>query len=137
MVLSPDPEADDPDAVATAYCEQLRDVIATTNPIDGQAVPEPIHRAVAHGDSEAIQLTDAAAILARGDPRLDEDDVRLELLDRLVIGMADGVLDVETLAESPIIERSESELRAILTDAQSITLAEYARLSWAIGQEGA
>jgi hypothetical protein len=90
-------------------------------------VDEARLRALVAGDEATLTVEEAMAVLAV-DADLDAETMTLELRDRLLMGMATGVLDVDTLAAETGLDISGQEVQQSLEGRRATTLAELAAI---------
>lgn len=93
--------------------------------------------AVHDGDLEtvgALELTEAADILALADGRPDADVIAAEARDILLLGMTTAVVDVETLASALDGAIEPKELQQKVEGRYPMTLAEYASVHSELGE---
>ena len=131
MFEEPSPASTPPDALLAAYLEELGRHVSSA---PKGAVSEEVRTAVEAEDGSALDLAGAATVLALGTDRLDARAIEAELRDRLLIGMTNAVLDVDTLAREIPLDRSGKELQQAIEGRAPMTLLEYAHVRHALAQ---
>lgn len=101
---------------------------------DETAVDRETVEALVAGESPAVTVEEAAAILALDDERPPADAVAAEARDILLLGMTTAVLDVETLAAGVDGALEPKEIQQKVEGRFPMTLAEYATLHQHIEQ---
>jgi hypothetical protein len=120
-----------PEDLQAAY-ERVLAETAESMGLDSVAEESGVDRetltALVDGDSPAVTLEDAAAILATDPDRPDADFIVADARDMLLMGMSIAVLDVDAV-ESGIGGRMEAkEIQQKMEGRYPMTLAEYAVL---------
>ncbi len=127
-----EPASLSPAELRAAYEAELR-VAIEKNGLEAVAaaagVDEATLAAVSDGD-EAVELTlaDAAAVVATRDDVRDAETVVLEVRDHLLMGMATGVLDVDTVAANVDLDLSGQEIQQAIEGRTPLTLAQLAAI---------
>lgn len=131
-----DPAELDPEALGRAYGEAVRDTAdaADSDEFRTELSDSGTLTAIREGDGGGVTIDDAAVILASGADRRDPSSIRAELFDRLLIGMTNAVLDVDTLANEVALDLSGKELQQRIEGRVPMTLAEYAHIRHAIAR---
>lgn len=132
-----DPAELDVEALTRAYAETLRAAAAKTDDLPAELSDPDASEAMDRRDGAGVTLADAAVILATRSDRLDADGIHAELLDRILIGMSNAVLDVETLASELSLGLSPKELQQRIEGRAPMTVAEYAHIRRALSLQGA
>jgi len=118
-----------PTELRSAYERELAETIETEG-LDAVAAASDIDRktlsALVDGESPALTLDEAAAILAADTDRSDADAIAAEARDILLIGMTNAVLDVERLASDLDGAFEPKELQQKLEGRAPLMLREYA-----------
>jgi hypothetical protein len=126
-----------PEALQRVYEERLVEVVETVG-VDRAVEATEIERgtvdALLDDESPALELTDAAAILALDDSRPSTDAIEAEARDILLMGMTTAVLDVETLASGVDGQLEPKEIQQKIEGRFPMTVAEYALLHQFIEQ---
>ncbi len=124
------PRNTDGDALADAYVDTLRDILESvpTDQVMAAGVEESAVTAVRAGDPAQVAIEDAAVMLAIASSQFDAVEMRYELLDRLLIGMTNAVLDVDTVAHRIAFDRSPTELQQRIEGREPMGLDEYAHI---------
>ncbi|MFB6102029.1 MAG: DUF5791 family protein [Haloplanus sp.] len=125
-----EPETLSPGQLRDAYESELRAVIdargietvATAADISSETAA-----ALAGGDSPTLTLSEAAAILAVENDRNPESIVQ-DVRDHLLMGMATGVLDVDTIASNVDLDLSGQEIQQAIEGRIPMTLDELAAI---------
>ena len=126
-----EPEALSPGQLRTAYDDELRAVVdakgieAVANRAD---VPTERIAALAGGESPALTLSEAAAILAAENDARDATAIAQEVRDHLLMGMTTGVLDVDTIASNVDLDLSGQEVQQAIEGRIRMTLDELAAI---------
>ncbi|WP_248897494.1 DUF5791 family protein [Haloplanus halobius] len=126
-----EPASLSPRQIRDAYEAELRAVIdargietvATDAGIDAERVA-----ALAEGDSPTLTLSEAAAVLAVERDSRDPDAIVQDVRDYLLMGMATGVLDVDTIASNVDLDLSGQEIQQAIEGRTRMTLAELAAI---------
>jgi tartrate dehydratase beta subunit/fumarate hydratase class I family protein len=84
--------------------------------------------AVSAGESVALTVSEAAAVLGLSEDVPDADVVVLELRDHLLMGMTTGVLDVDTIAAEIDVDLTGQEVQQALEGRTEMTLDELAAI---------
>jgi hypothetical protein len=127
-----EPASLSPAELRAAYEAELR-VAIEENGLEAVAaaagVDETTLAALSDGD-EAVELTlaDAAAVVATRDDVRDAETVVLEVRDHLLMGMATGVLDVDTVAANVDLDLSGQEIQQAIEGRTPLTLAQLAAI---------
>lgn len=125
-------DAGTPDGFVGACAEALVDAIGEVGRETARkAAGADALEAIEAGDADAVDLRDAAAILALRDGR-DADAIVAEARDDLLLGMTSAVLDVEALTASLETDLDPKEVQAKVEGRLPLSLSEYARLRFAI-----
>lgn len=130
-------EAEGPDDLRRQYENQLAGVIESVGvePAAEETGIEPGRlEALAAGDSPSLTVEEASAILALDPEEPDAEIVRAEVEDRLLLGMTTAVLDVDTIAANVEGDLSGKEIHQRVEGRAPMTLAEYARIHYFIGE---
>jgi hypothetical protein len=125
-----DPASRTASELRAAYERALADVVDSHGVAAVAAdadVDEDRLRALDAGDDLALTVEEAMAVLAVDADR-DAETMALELRDRLLMGMATGVLDVDTLAAETGLDISGQEVQQSLEGRRATTLAELAAI---------
>ena len=85
-------------------------------------------QALLDGDSPALTVSEAAAILATDEDRPDAETIAAEARDILLMGMSIAVLDVEALASALDDRLEPNEIQQKVEGRQPLSLGEYALL---------
>ena len=117
-----DPAALDPAALTSAYLEAIRTCASDTDDGDGINSDEM---------GRDTTLETAVTVLAPHS-ELDAAALRLELLDRLLIGMTNAVMDVDVLAQETSLELSPKEFQQRIEGRVPMTIEEFAHIRHAI-----
>jgi hypothetical protein len=134
--VADDPGSLTPDELREEYEAELR---ATIEELGAETVSERsdiererIDEIAEDGEPAAIELVDAAAILAAREEMPDAESIAAEARDVLLMGMTTAVLDVDTL-ESEVNGQIEArEIQQKIEGRFPMTLSEYALLQQAI-----
>jgi hypothetical protein len=119
-----------PPQLRDAYETELRSVIdahGAEQIADETGLSTETLAALADGDSPTLTLSEAASILAV-DTDLDADSIVQEVRDHLLMGMATGVLDVDTIASNVDLDLSGQEVQQAIEGRIRMTLAELAAI---------
>ena len=127
-----EPGETSPDRLREKYAAELRAVVDARG-VDAVADESGVDRetvaALAAGeDARAIQLSDAAAMLATDPDAPAGEDILLETRDHLLMGMTTAVLDVDTLAAELDADLDAKQVQQKVEGRTPMTLDEYARL---------
>lgn len=130
-----DPESLEGSALSSAYEDTLREIVAS---VDADTLARELSDSTSPEEIRAEELTidDASVILSIAADRLDGRAIRAELLDRILIGMTNAVVDVDTLASDVPLELSGKELQQKIEGRAPMTVAEYAYLRRALSRRG-
>jgi hypothetical protein len=132
-------DAADADALLAEYGARLAAVVdreGVETVRDQAGLSTATVEAIRDGDSEtvgALELTEAAEIVALEDDRPDADVIAAEARDVLLLGMTTAVVDVETLASALDGAIEPKELQQKVEGRYPMTLAEYARVHYELG----
>jgi len=128
-----DPAGTSPDQLRAEYVAELAAVVDSQG-VDAVADESGVDRetvaAIAADDADgtAIQLSDAAAILAVDSDAPGAEDVLLETRDHLLMGMTTAVLDVDTMAAEIDADLDAKQIQQKIEGRSPMTLGEYATL---------
>jgi hypothetical protein len=126
-----EPETKSPRELREAYDTELRAVIDARG-IEAVAtaadVPTETVAALASGESPAVTLSEAAAILAAETDERDAEGIVQEVRDYLLMGMTTGVLDVDTIASNVDLDLSGQEIQQAIEGRIRLTLDELAAI---------
>ncbi|WP_115862820.1 DUF5791 family protein [Halorussus litoreus] len=128
-----DPAETSPDQLSEEYVAELAAVVdsqGVDRVADESGVDRETVAAIAAGDADgtAIQLSDAAAILAVDPDAPAAEDVLLETRDHLLMGMTTAVLDVDTMAAEIDADLDAKQIQQKIEGRSPMTLGEYAML---------
>ncbi|MFB6160818.1 MAG: DUF5791 family protein [Haloferacaceae archaeon] len=126
-----DPAAHSPASLRDAYEAELRAAIeaAGVETVAAESgVDEATLAALVEGDHPDVTLEEAAAVLATREDVRDAETVVSTVRDHLLMGMATGVLDVDTVAANVDLDRSGREIQQALEGRAPMTLAELAEI---------
>ncbi|MEF8831550.1 MAG: DUF5791 family protein [Halobacteriales archaeon] len=125
LVESPGDAA--PEDLLETYRRELADVVESVGveTAAGETGVSEATLADLRADGAALDLADAAAVLALDPAQPNADAIRREALDDLLLGMTTAVLDVETLAANLALDLSPRELQQRIEGRAPMTLAEY------------
>jgi hypothetical protein len=128
--------ADEPETLSKrqlrdAYEAELRSVIdahgtetvATETGVSGETID-----ALLAGGSPTLTLSEAATILALDSDGRDADAIVQEVRDHLLMGMATGVVDVDTIASNVDLDLSGQEIQQAIEGRIPMTLTELAAI---------
>ena len=104
-----------------------RDSVASETEVDSDTVA-----ALADGESPAIPLPDAAAILASGEEYPDGETIETMACEHLLLGMSMAVLDVDSLAGELSLDLSAKEIQQKLEQRAPMTLDEFVAIEYVI-----
>lgn len=127
-----DPAELDVDALTRAYAGTLREAAEKTDDLPAEVSDLDASEAMVQRDGAEVTLADAAVLLSTRSDRLDADAIHAELLDRILIGMTNAVLDVDTLASDLSLGLSPKELQQRIEGRAPMTVAEYAHIRRAL-----
>jgi hypothetical protein len=126
------------DELTEAHAAQLASVITAVG-IEASAMATDLDQAtvegVADGDvaaAGALDLEDAAAVLALVDGAPSPDELVGQALDELLLGMTAGVLNVDVVAAELPDDLEPREVQGMLEGRHPLTLGEYAALQQVI-----
>lgn len=126
------------DELLGAHADQLAAVIAAVG-IEASAAAADLDQATIEGladrdlaTASALDLDDAAAVLALADGAPPADDLVGEALDELLLGMTAGVLNVDVVAAEHPDDLEAREVQGMLEGRHPVTLGEYAALQQVI-----
>ncbi|MFB6304941.1 MAG: DUF5791 family protein [Haloferacaceae archaeon] len=91
-------------------------------------VDEALLRDLVDGSVPEMTLEQAAAVLATRSDVRDAETVVHEVRDHLLMGMATGVLDVDTVASNVDLDLSGQEVQQALEGRMPMTLAQLAAI---------
>lgn len=126
-----DPAALTPSELREAYEAELRAAVeaAGVGTVAAAAgVDETTLRDLLDGPVPDLTLERAAAILATRSDVRDAETVVHEVRDHLLMGMATGVLDVDTVASNVDLDLSGTEVQQALEGRMPMTLAQLAAI---------
>ncbi len=130
-------EAESPEDLRRQYEEQLAGVIESVG-ADSAAEETGIDpdrlEALSAGESPEISVEEAASILALSEDEPDAEIVRAEIEDRLLLGMTTAVLDVDTIAANVEGDLSGKEIHQRVEGRAPMSLEQYARIHYFIGE---
>jgi len=126
-----EPETLSPRQLRDAYETELRAVIeahgvervASETGIASETVD-----ALRDGGSPTLTLSEAASILAVDAADLDAEMIVQDVRDHLLMGMATGVVDVDTIASNVDLDLSGQEVQQAIEGRIRMTLAELAAI---------
>jgi hypothetical protein len=135
-----EPGALSPGQLREAYDGELRAVVDATG-IETVAnetdVPTDRIAALAGGESPALTLSEATAILAADSDTRDATTIEQEVRDHLLMGMTTGVLDVDTIASNVEIDLSGQEIQQAIEGRIPMTLDELAAIHRYVAERNA
>jgi len=126
-----EPETLTPRELREAYDTELRAVIegqGVERTAETTGIPTETVTALEDGESPSLTLSDAASILALDAPNLDADAIVREVRDHLLMGMATGVLDVDTIASNVDLDLSGQEIQQAIEGRTRMSLTELAAI---------
>ncbi|MFW6382502.1 MAG: DUF5791 family protein [Haloferacaceae archaeon] len=118
-----------PADLRSRYDDLLAETIEAVGPdrvAEQSGVDEGTIAALAAGESPALTLDEAAAILATDEGLPDADSIAAEARDILLMGMSIAVLDVEAVAAGLDDELEPKEIHGKVEGRYPMTLDEYA-----------
>jgi hypothetical protein len=125
----------EPTALRESYDDALATVIDAVG-LDDAAARSGVDRetlvGLLEGESPAVSLADAAAILALDETNPDAGSIEAEARDILLMGMTTAVLDVEALASEINDELEPKEIQQKIEGRFPMSLDEYALIHTAI-----
>lgn len=98
-------------------------------------IPVATLTALVDGDDPDLSLDDACAIVALTEEWPDADAVRLEVRDRIMLGMSSAILDVDGLERETDLGLEARDIQAKIEGRQPMSLAEYATIVLVIERE--
>jgi hypothetical protein len=120
-----------PSELRAAYEAELREAVETAG-VEAVATASGVERerleALCAGESPELTLEEAAAVLATREDVRDAETVVAEVRDHLLMGMATGVLDVDTVAANVDLDLSGTEVQQLLEGRAPMTLDQLAAL---------
>jgi hypothetical protein len=126
-----DPDGCSPAALREAYEAELRGAVEA-NGVDTVAAESGVDRGtlerLVDGACPELTLEEAAAILATREDVRDAETVVATVRDHLLMGMATGVLDVDTVAANVGLDLTGREIQQALEGRAPMTLAELAAI---------
>jgi len=87
------------------------------------------------GADPDLSLDDACAIVALTEEWPDAETVRLEVRDRIMLGMSSAILDVDALEREADLGLEARDIQAKIEGRQPMSLAEYATVVLVIERE--
>jgi hypothetical protein len=120
-----------PEELRSAYEELLAETVRAVGvdaAADGTELARDRLAAIADGETPAVTVEEAAAILALAEDRPSADAIEAEARDVLLIGMSTAVLDVEAVAAGIDDAMDPKEIQQKVEGRHPMTVAEYARL---------
>jgi hypothetical protein len=111
------------DLLATTVTELGVETVAAESGVDERRLS-----ALVDGESPALTVAEATAILAADEDRPDAETLAAEARDILLMGMSIAVLDVERLASGIDDEMDPKEIQQKAEGRQPMPLDEYALL---------
>jgi hypothetical protein len=126
-----EPESLSPRQLRDAYDDELRAAIdghGVATVAERADVPTDRVAALVDGESPALTLSEAAAILAAADDGHDAEVIGQEVRDHLLMGMTTGVLDVDTIASNVDLDLSGQEVQQAIEGRIRLTLDELAAI---------
>lgn len=126
-----DPAALTPGELREAYEAELRAAVEAAGVEAAAAradVDEETLRTLLDGAVPDLTLERAAAILATREDVRDAGTVVQEVRDHLLMGMATGVVDVDTVASNVNVDLSGQEIQRALEGRRPLTLAQLASI---------
>lgn len=117
------------------YDEELRAVIDRVGPepvSSKTGVDAEVVAALADGESPALSLPDAAAILAVGEEYPDAETIETMACEHLLLGMSMAVMDVDALANEVDLDRSAKGLQQMLERRAPMSLDEFVAIEYVI-----
>jgi hypothetical protein len=123
-------EAETPAALAEEYRSTLAAIVderGIASVAEETGIDEATLQALRDGNTEAIDLEDAAAIHAL-ESDLDAETIYAEACDNLLLGMSMAVLDVDVIAAEYSGERGGKGIQQRLERRAPMSLAEFARI---------
>jgi len=120
-----------PSALRTGYEDRLRstitavgtEVVAAETDIEQERIA-----AITAGESPALTVEEAAAILALDEATPDAEAIVYELRDHLLMGMTTAVLDVDTIAANVEVDLTAQEIQQAIEGRTEMTLAQLAAI---------
>lgn len=130
-------EAESPEDLRRQYESELAGVVESVG-VERAAEETGIGtdrlEALVADESPELTVGDAAKVLALSEEEPDAEIVRAEIEDRLLLGMTTAVLDVDTIAANIDAGLSGKEVHQRVEGRAPMTLAEYARIHYFIGE---
>ena len=135
-----DPAGHSPAALRAAYEAELRAAVEAIG-VEAAAEESGVDRAtlerLVEGGAPELTLEDAAAILATREDVRDAETVVATVRDHLLMGMATGVLDVDTVAANVDLDLTGREIQQALEGRAPMSLAELAAVHRFVAERNA
>jgi hypothetical protein len=125
------------EALLSQYAEFLRETVRRVGEervAERSAIGDAVIERVIDGDVVDLSLSEAAAILATDPDLPDAGRIVAEGRDILLLGMTTAVVDVDILASQLETGHGAKELQQKLEGRHPITLGEYARVHYHLGE---
>ncbi|MFC6731978.1 MULTISPECIES: DUF5791 family protein [unclassified Haladaptatus] len=129
--VSDEPGELSPTELRALYEAELRETISAVG-IESVAAASDVDietvEALAGGESPALTLEDAAAILACDDALPDKRTILMEVRDHLLMGMTTAILDVEAIESGLNNHLDARDIQQKVEGRAPMTLSEFAAL---------
>ncbi|AKH97096.1 DUF5791 family protein [Halanaeroarchaeum sulfurireducens] len=120
------------------YRDDLGDIVVDVGveaAADRAGVDESDLRSLVRGEPSDLSIGDACAIWALSDDLPDEETIRREIQDSIMLGMASAILDVDTLERELDGDLDAKTIQQKIEGRRPMSLEEYAAIALLIARE--